>query len=220
MLFRFALPARGASRARYKCAVLPLLCLGAACTGCISSIHLDELITSSLPRRCLHGVHRWMLRGTERPGALPRRCLHGVHPSTTAYAAVDGTFASALPARGASLWRNDTDSVVILCLGAACTGCIGRMGLSPLAVMHFASALPARGASVLDALTAQRIEAFASALPARGASAAVCGLMTDGTPLPRRCLHGVHRNLTRFPPASMRSLPRRCLHGVHLFDLR
>ena len=70
-----------------------------------------------------------------------------------------------------------------------------------------------------------------------GCIAAVCGLMTDGTPLPRRCLHGVHRdqitdlqlsfNLClgaactgcivpgHHGRAGWMALPRRCLHGVH-----
>lgn len=58
LLFRCALPARGASRARYKCAVLPLLCLGVACTGCILRLSARSLTSATLPRRCLHGVHR------------------------------------------------------------------------------------------------------------------------------------------------------------------
>ena len=79
------------------------LCLGAACTGCI---HRDQSIgdvRSSLPRRCLHGVHlgdislgnasKLLCLGAACTGciqgvsdyfsseeALPRRCLHGVHP--------------------------------------------------------------------------------------------------------------------------------------------
>ena len=70
-----------------------------------------------------------------------------------------------------------------------------------------------------------------------GCIAAVCGLMTDGTPLPRRCLHGVHRDQITDLQLSFNlclgaactgciiifvldqrmifSLPRRCLHGVH-----
>ena len=56
-------------------------------------------------------------------------------------------FASALPARGASgevplyYWERN------LCLGAACTGCIGVYYDTAIPVNIFASALPARGAS-------------------------------------------------------------------------
>ena len=79
-----------------------------------------------------------------------------------------------------------------LCLGAACTGCIGRYGAQMCADCIFASALPARGASQ-------------STCPADwGKSlclgAACTGCIRDGRilrrapqALPRRCLHGVHR---------------------------
>ena len=56
-------------------------------------------------------------------------------------------FASALPARGAS----DKITVVFadgsLCLGAACTGCIDMAFYKRYYRAFFASALPARGAS-------------------------------------------------------------------------
>ena len=81
-------------------------------------------------------------------------------------------------------------------------------------MVHFASALPARGASRCSQLRAKRVT-FASALPARGASdaknpagalqslclgaactgciAPACPAAHRRRPLPRRCLHGVHR---------------------------
>ena len=58
--------------------------------------------------------------------------------------------------------------VILLC--AACTGCILCRDYRRRCTWHFASALPARGASI------------------RGDAAA-----GGRTPLPRRCLHGVHR---------------------------
>ena len=169
LLFRCALPARGASRARYKCAVLPLLCLGAACTGCIrparcgnrrrpgfasalpargasSAVPRHALqgsfasalpargasvlpiaasnICSALPRRCLHGVHRTLPPRARGMWSLPRRCLHGVHLIIIVRAVYAILFASALPARGASVNRVINMDCQDLCLGAACTGCI------------------------------------------------------------------------------------------------
>ena len=58
LLFCFALPARGASRS-----------LGRNCP-----------VKRTLPRRCLHGVHRGSAAGLRLYAhPLPRRCLHGVH---------------------------------------------------------------------------------------------------------------------------------------------
>ena len=79
---------------------------------------------------------------------------------------------------------------------------------------------------------------FASALPARSASLISSGPRFRGTPLPRRCLHGVHRFCRSLRRSTLRfasalparsasamadikaayeaALPRRCLHGVHL----
>ena len=56
--FASALPARGASDAIDLPKLFDALCLGAACTGCILLQQLGEEVTISLPRRCLHGVHR------------------------------------------------------------------------------------------------------------------------------------------------------------------
>ena len=56
--FASALPARGASRQDTKAWTEYYLCLGAACTGCILAFAGDDQVGVSLPRRCLHGVHR------------------------------------------------------------------------------------------------------------------------------------------------------------------
>ena len=80
LLFRCALPARGASLLPLPAAHGGCLCLGAACTGCIRKRHEFPQLHLPLPRRCLHGVH---------PGA-------GIEPVSSV------CFASALPARGAS----------------------------------------------------------------------------------------------------------------------
>ena len=101
LLFRCALPARGASckqHGMYLGEVLCLgaactgciiertyrlegrmLCLGAACTGCIRHAGRPRSAGGPLPRRCLHGVHPPGHNANARGAALPRRCLHGVH---------------------------------------------------------------------------------------------------------------------------------------------
>ena len=56
--FASALPARGASLPRRQALRPVVLCLGAACTGCILVHGLDFFVCLPLPRRCLHGVHR------------------------------------------------------------------------------------------------------------------------------------------------------------------
>ena len=121
---------------------------------------------------------------------MPRRCLHGVHLNTFSAEVGKLGFASALPARGASI----RDFVFMhgggLCLGAACTGCIrGRPARFPKS-----SALPRR---CLHGVHPQANITWSSI-----------------TALPRRCLHGVHPS-----PWKMHighdTLPRRCLHGVH-----
>ena len=126
LLFRCALPARGASllplpAAHGGCLCLGaactgcilcftgranvvVLCLGAACTGCILTFTvcvigsafasalpargasrqsgLPAQSARTLPRRCLHGVHRSAAWISSYPiSSLPRRCLHGVHPA-------------------------------------------------------------------------------------------------------------------------------------------
>ena len=113
---------------RFKGCIHQPLCLGAACTECIDALvgaarnlqhfasalparsasgttHMNTARRASLPRRCLHGVHRSPIRATPRSSrTLPRRCLHGVHP----YRPTAGTGGTNL------------------CLGAACTECIGK----------------------------------------------------------------------------------------------
>ena len=148
LLFRCALPARGASRARYKCAVLPLLCLGVACTGCILRLSARSLTSATLPRRCLHGVHQ---EDTTAPALLQH-------------------FASALPARGASTCEGDRKQGCCLCLGAACTGCIPKHHDTP----SRRKPLPRRclhGVHPMQQAVSPPSAYFASALPARGASA-------------------------------------------------
>ena len=167
--FASALPARGASVDGRLCKAQQQLCLGAACTGCIASARLCLVTSATLPRRCLHGVHRCVrtigctglifasalpARGASTRRcllaftmpSLPRRCLHGVHPSGRLCLVISASFASALPARGASRWQAAQRMGVSLCLGAACTGCI--IDSRTLRTHYiFASALPARGAS-------------------------------------------------------------------------
>ena len=58
LLFRCALPARGASGHALDREHMIELCLGAACTGCIALVNAGAAIYEALPRRCLHGVHR------------------------------------------------------------------------------------------------------------------------------------------------------------------
>ena len=144
------------------------------------------------------------------------------------------TFASALPARGASLRMCAESSITeplprrclhgvhhidkmsdfdFFTLPRRCLHGVHQYQARRIALTdHFASALPARGASSSPVMNTSAI-LFASALPARGASRSlVC--CTSYQPLPRRCLHGVHlmANLTLM---LARTLPRRCLHGVH-----
>ena len=146
----------------------------------------------TLPRRCLHGVHlaadvvsretnnfasalparSASLSRPYRPrygGTLPRRCLHGVHLKEMGYSATSFPFASALPARSASIFKRLVDKWLELCLGAACTECIGSWTTT---------------------------------------------LLPDLS-LPRRCLHGVHLSPPKRLWVIWDSLPRRCLHGVH-----
>ena len=146
-----------------------VISLCAACTGCITRALQVRRSASSLPRRCLHGVHPKRRRQQHHdPRPLPRRCLHGVHPRGM---------------QTASLHKK-------LCLGAACTGCI-LYTAEEIAAAGFASALPARGASFLS-----REGAFFVRLCL---GAACTGCIFSATteyfpvsPLPRRCLHGVH----------------------------
>ena len=193
MVFASALPARGASLRADNRLHRPDLCLGAACTGCIidsrTKSKKKKILSKQLPARGA-STRRCLLAFTMP--SLPRRCLHGVHPSGRLCLVISASFASALPARGASRWQAAQRMGVSLCLGAACTGCI--IDSRTLRTHYiFASALPARGASnhvrpvqfmallCLGAACTGCIRAvviecgammiFASALPARGASA-------------------------------------------------
>ena len=101
--FASALPARGASLQVGEFVFELDLCLGAACTGCIVLAkaklgHTEQLCLGAACTGCIHIPPR-RLRGQK---ALPRRCLHGVHLTAYGSATVEA----------------------YLCLGAACTGCI------------------------------------------------------------------------------------------------
>ena len=77
----------------------------------------------------------------------------------------------------------------------------------------FASALPARGASAYYPQN-RVIKHFASALPARGASRCVGRVLLDGyLCLGAACTGCIFSATTEYFPVS--PLPRRCLHGVH-----
>ena len=171
LLFRCALPARGASLLPLPAAHGGCLCLGAACTGCIVNrvINMDcqDLCLGAACTGCIGAGH--VVRAAPRP--LPRRCLHGVHLHEQVVLRPDQAFASALPARGASHAPRAGCDFTNLCLGAACTGCIVAVGQPPVVAVAFASALPARGAS-------NRLRQTKHART-----------------LPRRCLHGVHQGL-------------------------
>ena len=125
-----------------------ILCLGAACTGCINT--------------------------------------------STQAVNFANSFASALPARGASQAAAGSDADAGLCLGAACTGCI------PSIEVRLTDSELCLGAACTGCIpnhpkldTLRWI--FASALPARGASARARPPCAACRALPRRCLHGVHR---------------------------
>ena len=144
---------------------------------------------------------------------MPRRCLHGVHRCVRTIGCTGLIFASALPARGASVRPALLGDQRQLCLGAACTGCI--IDSRTLRTHYiFASALPARGASnhvrpvqfmALLCLGAACTGCIATYLDATldrelclGAACTGCiiDFFKSSAPtetLPRRCLHGVHR---------------------------
>ena len=80
----------------------------------------------------------------------------------------------------------------VLCLGAACTGCIQALGYIDIIFTLCLGA--ACTGCIVEAYDSTTVTAcFASALPARGASwtRRDGGMPNDA--LPRRCLHGVHR---------------------------
>ena len=171
---------------------------------CLHGVHPGTTASSfpalSLPRRCLHGVHPARPRGSKMKtilclGAactgciaarrrappvrlpLPRRCLHGVHPRAARCRHQWCSFASALPARGASVPSARPLTEYALCLGAACTGCI---------VCFF-------GLLLVDFLC----------LGAACTGCICCASARDTKccTLPRRCLHGVHLDPERYSRA-------------------
>ena len=168
-----------------------------------------------MPRRCLHGVHLFTLsilrsmlafasalpaRGASgsghgyavrirlclgaactgciwalgcwwpEPQSLPRRCLHGVHHALRAGRGLHAGLCLGAACTGCIGFSFSGNNWVTLCLGAACTGCILR-----------------------DSPVSSKVLYFASALPARGASARPLRMRARTKTLPRRCLHGVHR---------------------------
>ena len=82
--------------------------------------------------------------------------------------------------------------VIILCLGAACTECINRMIGVAAEVRAFASALPARGASSSRGRLLCRYTLCLGAACTGCISTLACTSCSTAA-LPRRCLHGVHR---------------------------
>ena len=131
LLFRCALPARGTSRFGQVEHPDAVLCLGAACTRCITARTINSKGLRTLPRRCLHGVHH--CPGPFYPGSrtlcLGAACT-GCIRSRCGYRKGDASFASALPARGASYAVAVFQDRLPLCLGAACTGCISLITCS------------------------------------------------------------------------------------------
>ena len=169
--------------------------------------------TDSLPRRCLHGVHRRCRRLSPWRCPLPRRCLHGVHLPVAVDLSVARLFASALPARGAS--AATTLYTCIICFASAlpARGASLSLGGLPSAgpalprrclhgvhhdelaggdrPIHFASVLPARGASRRDQPKTLR-ERLCLGAACTGCIRCLTGSTLSLLPLPRRCLHGVH----------------------------
>ena len=128
LLFRCALPARGASSAVPRHALQGSFASALPARGASVLPIAASNICSALPRRCLHGVHRTLPPRARGMSSLPRRCLHGVHLIIIVRAVYAILFASALPARGASVNRVINMDCQDLCLGAACTGCIRHGG--------------------------------------------------------------------------------------------
>ena len=169
-----------------------VLCLGAACTGCIPIGYLGlELVQLCLGAACT-GCICARLDGVEEKETLPRRCLHGVHRMFIPLCCRPRAFASALPARGASDAVNRQPLVLLLCLGAACTGCIQGEGGARERQGCFASALPARGASGAGGRGCIHGELCLGAA-CTGCIRLGAVMVGNNLALPRRCLHGVHR---------------------------
>ena len=123
------------------------LCLGVACAECIRTSAAKNPRPTTLPRRCLCGVHLDFKRTDCIEFALPRRCLCGVHHGQARQGRTSVGFASALPVRSASstpprpapptlpLPRRclcgvhreqyaESAGSAVLCLGVACAECI------------------------------------------------------------------------------------------------
>ena len=169
LLFRCALPARGTSRFGQVAHPDAVLCLGAACTGCISARDDQAAEKQPLPRRCLHGVHpaRWGI--SSRWFTLPRRCLHGVHLSPARRRVTAGALCLGAACTGCIAHLLPDAAGARLCLGAACTGCI----LIDFFRSSAPTALPRRclhGVHPRIRFAVPFSNCFASALPARGAS--------------------------------------------------
>ena len=237
LLFRCALPARGASVLVGVGLLIGRLCLGAACTGCIRPARCGNRrrpgFASALPAR---GASVLPIAASNICSALPRRCLHGVHLVGAVSVSTYTGFASALPARGASPDGRCCGAVWRLCLGATCTGCIRgvcvcvrdtqtlprrylhgvhryrRQGAYPDAYLCLGATCT--GCIIAPSAPSAAPRAFASALPARGASQDPDRDPGRKLPLPRRYLHGVHPS-TRRRSRTLSPLPRRYLHGVH-----
>ena len=103
------------------------------------------------------------------------------------------SFASALPARGASRDMGDDTAELLLCLGAACTGCIIYPFFRPRLRKQTLPRRCLHGVHLPSSSSRKRPTRFASALPARGASSHLLLFPSSCCTLPRRCLHGVHR---------------------------
>ena len=171
LLFRCALPARGASRLHRTDEGSAHLCLGAACTGCIHHLRGGGgRGLWPLPRRCLHGVHHGWSPRYSQSLTLPRRCLHGVHLIFRDIAVDKLHLCLGAACTGCIHGAADHVGAAHLCLGAACTECISIC----IPIYPTSATLPRRclhGVHPGSALKAPLMMRFASALPARGASA-------------------------------------------------
>ena len=192
LLFRFALPARGASLLPLPPPMGDAFASALPARGASLLAGLEGRKPLSLPRRCLHGVHRRCRRLSPWRCPLPRRCLHGVHLPVAVDLSVARLFASALPARGAS--AATTLYTCIICFASALPARGASLSLGGLP--SAGPALPRRclhGVHHDELAGGDRPIHFASALPARGASTRPRATCSSTWTLPRRCLHGVHR---------------------------
>ena len=147
---------------------------------------------------------------------MPRRCLHGVHPLTQPCERSYVSFASALPARGASQMACIRVRSNHLCLGAACTGCI--TGKPCLCLLPWT--LPRRclhGVHLRWYRRGRTAPTLCLGAACTGCIPSVSSGQFEQVSLPRRCLHGVHPCRT-LAITWIAPLPRRCLHGVHHQD--